>query len=275
MVQTKDFIYLGMFRSGTTFINNLLKNKLDGELLGYHRPNSLMPNKSKDLKMLATIRNPFDWYVSVYYHALNYSYPMKTPTFLNFVLRYKKKEFKDAIKHLLTMCPSDTNKEEKEEMLKRFPYHYNLFKPFIDNLRKTEFESYFKSGVGYYTWWIDYIYQREDTFKDIHFIETKNLNKGLIKYLGQFEDLPHDEIKHYIKNTEKENATCCENKLLVDAKKHKRSKGKHELVKDTTEAVRGIIELRDEDYKKYYDQELIDLILEKDKKYIDHFKFTF
>jgi hypothetical protein len=275
MVQTKNFVYLGLFRSGTTSINSLLRKKLNGELLGYHRPNNLMPNKAKDLKILATIRNPFDWYVSVYYHALNYAYPMKTPTFLNYVLRYKKKDFKDAIKHLLTMCPSNTSEEEKKEILKRFPYNYNLFRPLIDNLRKTEFEDYFKSGVGYYTWWIDYIYQREDTFKDIHFIETKNLNEELIKYLSQFKDLPHDEIKHYIENAEKENATCCENKLLMQTKHRKSFNGKRKQAKNAAEETRGVIELRDEDYKKYYDQELIDLILEKDQKYINHFKFTF
>jgi len=98
-----------MFRTGGTSVNG----SFIGKMLGYHKPRSLIPKEYEHLPIVGNVRNPFDWYISLYHHALNVNYPMKTRTFLSFILDFKRYSFKESIKRLLDtswMTPQDKEK---------------------------------------------------------------------------------------------------------------------------------------------------------------------
>ena len=130
MLITDKFVFIHLFRTGGTSINNSFK----GKMVGYHRPRSLIPKEYTSLPIVGNIRNPFDWYVDIYYHALNFHYPMKTSTFLNFILDFNKYSFKESIKRLLDT--SWMTSQDKEKSLSHFVDSYNWNIKLTDNLPK-------------------------------------------------------------------------------------------------------------------------------------------
>tara|TARA_E500000305_G_C3927804_1_gene191334 strand:+ start:65 stop:760 length:696 start_codon:yes stop_codon:yes gene_type:complete len=221
MIATDKFIFIHLFRTGGTTINSSLK----GKLLGYHRPRSLIPREYLHLPVVGNVRNPFDWYVSVYYHCLNYCYPMKTPTFINFILDFKRYSFKESIRRLVDT--SWMTSVDREKCLSHFPLTYNWDGTLLDNLRRTECQSYLDSGVGYLSWLFNYMYQYNGT------------TKGVI--YKRLEDL---------KNYPKLNAMTGFNSIIGN-----------------------IREPRNSNYMSYYDDDLIQLILNKDGDYIKRFNY--
>ena len=108
MIVTDKFVFIHFFRTGGTFINELLLEHVGGKMLCYHGHSSIIPNEYKHLPVIGIVRNPWDWYVSVYYHCVNYLYLMRTPTALNYILDYEPTSFEDSIKKLLTTSSSLT-----------------------------------------------------------------------------------------------------------------------------------------------------------------------
>jgi len=65
---TDQFVYVHMHKCGGTFINDFLRKFFpESRSLGYHYPATMIPEDAAGLPRLASVRNPWDWYVS--YHA--------------------------------------------------------------------------------------------------------------------------------------------------------------------------------------------------------------
>tara|TARA_B100001964_G_scaffold43843_1_gene48802 strand:- start:123 stop:815 length:693 start_codon:yes stop_codon:yes gene_type:complete len=224
MIVTDKFIFIHLFRTGGTPIIN----SLNGKMLGYHRPRSLIPKEYLHLPVVGNVRNPFDWYVSVYYHGLNGKYPMKTLTFINKILDFKRYSFKEGIKKLVdTSWMSST---DRKKCLSHFSLEYNWNLIHIDNLRRAECQSYLESEVGYLSWLFNYMYQYNGSIKEVTYYRLEDLD---------------------LKNYPRLNAMSGINSELGEEVK----------------------EPRHSDYMKYYDDELIELILYKDKNYIKKFNY--
>ena len=66
MYLSKNFCYLELHRTGSTQISNLLKKYvLDGKQIGFHNRADKKTYNSK-IFFLGSIRNPWDWYVSLW-----------------------------------------------------------------------------------------------------------------------------------------------------------------------------------------------------------------
>tara|TARA_R100000005_G_C4933993_1_gene161604 strand:+ start:220 stop:885 length:666 start_codon:yes stop_codon:yes gene_type:complete len=215
MIVTDELIFIHLFRTGGTTVNSTL----EGKMIGYHRPRSLIPEQYLHLPVVGNVRNPFDWYVSVYHHCLNYCYPMKTPTFLNYILNFKRYGFKESIRRLIDTSWMDSI--DKEQCLHHFPSNYNWDATLLDNLRKTECESYLNGDVGYLSWLFNYMYQ----------------------YNGSTEGVTYNKLED-LKDHPKLNSTS-----------------------------NSVIKPRKTDYMYYYDDDLIELILNKDADYINKFNY--
>ena len=233
MLATNEFVFLHMFRTGGTSINSSFK----GKMVGYHRPRSLIPKEYAHLPIVGNVRNPFDWYVDIYYHALNFSFPMKTPTFLNFILDFKPYGFKESIKRLID--PSWMNSKDKEKSLSYFPVSYNWDSTLTDNLRKTEFQSYLNSEIGYLSWLFNYMYEDKESIEGVTYCRLEHLEKDWSSFLGKKISYP------------KLNAMSGVNSVFGQVKEPKRK-----------------------NYMSYYDDGLIKLIVDKDKDYIKRFAYA-
>ena len=230
MLAADKFVFIHLFRTGGTSVTNSFK----GKMLGYHRPRSLIPKEYAHLPVVGNIRNPFDWYVSLYHHALNFYYPMRTPTFLNFILGFKRYDFKESIKRLLDT--SWMSSKDKEKTLSYFPDSYNWNINLTDNLRKTEFKSYLDSKVGFYTWLFNYMYGYKGSTDGMTFCRMEHLEKDWSLFLKK-------EIAYPKLNT---------------------MYGIHSVFGKVKEP-------RQKNYMSYYDDDLIELIMDKDKDYIKKF----
>ena len=230
MVVTDKLIFIHMFRTGGTSINT----SLNGKRLGYHRPRSLIPKEYEQLPVVGNVRNPFDWYVSLYYHCLNFRYPMKTPTFLNFILDFKQYSFKESIKRLID--PSWMSSKDKEKSLSYFPDSYNWNITLTDNLRKTEFQSYLNSKVGFFSWLFNYMYESKGSTNGATYCRLEHLEKDWSSFLGK-------EISYPKLNT----------------------------MSGVNSVFGNVREPKQKNYMSYYDDDLIKLIIDKDKDYILRF----
>ena len=215
MIVTDKFIFIHLFRTGGSSIIS----GLNGKMIGYHRPRSLIPDEYSHLPVIGNVRNPFDWYVSVYYHCLNMCYPMRTPTFLNFLIQpdnfsCQKFNFNESIRRLLDTSWMTSN--DKERFLSRLQPSYDWKTTLTDNLRREEGESYLKSGVGFLSWLFNYMYQFNGSTDGVTYTRLEdlknhpklnamsgfNLNIGKIKeprnadYMSYYEDDLIDLILH-------------------------------------------------------------------------------
>jgi|TARA_B100001964_G_scaffold1227_1_gene1455 hypothetical protein len=233
MLITDKFVFIHLFRTGGTSINNSFK----GKMVGYHRPRSLIPKEYTSLPIVGNIRNPFDWYVDIYYHALNFHYPMKTSTFLNFILDFNKYSFKESIKRLLDT--SWMTSQDKEKSLSHFVDSYNWNIKLTDNLRKTEFQSYLDSNIGYLSWLFNYMYEDKGSSDGVTYCRLEHLEKDWSSFLGK--DISYPKL----------NALSGVNSIFGQIK-----------------------EPRQKNYMSYYDDDLIDLIMDKDRNYIKKFNYN-
>ena len=199
MIVTDQFIFIHLFRTGGTTVNS----GLNGKMVGYHRPRSLIPDEYLHLRVIGNVRNPFDWYVSVYYHCLNYCYPMRTPTFLNFILDFKRYSFNESIRRLVDT--SWMSSIDKERFLSHLPLSYNWKTTLTDNLRKDEGESYLNSEVGYLSWLFNYMYQLNGSTEGVSYHRLEDLNSsvklnamsGEHYILGNIKEPRHEDYMSY------------------------------------------------------------------------------
>jgi len=233
MILTNNFIFIHMMRTGGSSINKSFRH----EMLGYHRPRHLIPKEHRDKPIVGNVRDPFDWYVSLYHHCLNFFYPMKTPTFLNYILDFKRYEFRETIRRLIDT--SWMTYEDIDRALKHFPDEYDWNATLIDNLRKKECDSYLNSGKGFMSWLFDYMYSDP-------MVGTEGV------FFCRTEHLEHD-WQVFLKT-----------QAPIRFPKLNRMSGLNPLIGQVKEP-------RRKDYMSYYDDELIKLIIEKDKSYLDFF----
>jgi len=250
MIVTASLVYIHFFRSGGTFINELLTRYMNGRSLGYHRPRRLLPPEYRHLPAIGSIRNPWDWYVSVYHHAVNFSYPIGARTFLNMLLNYARYDFKESTRRLIDltwMTPKDIATAENH-----FPSSYDWNKKLTDNLTKQDFRSYLGCGRGFCSWLFQHMYAVDGSCENVQFCRAESLRadfkKMLILNIGS---LPH-EIERFIDEAPRLNAMSGANPYL-----------------------NVIPRPRDVDYHRYYDDQLASLVYEKDREMIDRYGYTF
>ena len=153
--------------------------------------------------MVGNVRNPFDWYVSVYYHCLNFCYPMRTPTFLNFILDFTRYNFNESIRRLVDT--SWMSSIDKERFLLHLPLSYDWKTTLTDNLRKEEGESYLSSEVGYLSWLFNYMYQFNGSTEGVSYHRLEDLNSsvklnamsGEHYILGNIKEPRHEDYMSY------------------------------------------------------------------------------
>ena len=250
MIVTKSFVYVHFFRSGGTFINELLSRHMNGRFLGYHRPLRLVPPEYRHLPAIGNVRNPWDWYVSVYHHAVNFGYPWGAGTFLNMLLNFAKYDFKESIRRLIDvawMTPKDIASAENH-----FPSSYDWNIKFTDNITKLDLRKYLGCGKGFYSWLFGHMYSVGGSCENVQFCRAESLRADFRTSLSSIIGNLPDEIGRYLNEAPKLNAMSGTNSYL-----------------------NVIPRPRDADYRRYYDDRLASLVYEKDREMVDRFGYTF
>ena len=70
MIVTDKFVFVHLPRSGGTFVSEVIKKFFPSAYeIGHHLPRELLPEEYSHLPVLGTIRNPWDFYVSLYHYV--------------------------------------------------------------------------------------------------------------------------------------------------------------------------------------------------------------
>ena len=78
MIVTNHFVYIHTSRTGGTFLNKLILEHVPGaRMLQYHGHLGDLPKEFSHLPVIGFVRNPWDWYVSMFFdyrHKQQYVY---------------------------------------------------------------------------------------------------------------------------------------------------------------------------------------------------------
>ncbi len=67
MIVTEHFVYIHTSRTAGTFLNNLILKQVPGaRMLQYHGHLQDLPEEYSHLPVIGFVRNPWDWYVSMF-----------------------------------------------------------------------------------------------------------------------------------------------------------------------------------------------------------------
>jgi hypothetical protein len=247
MIATKDFVLLHNFRSGGTFLNSFIIKHLGGQELAYHAPYTEIPDKYRDIPVIGTVRNPWDWYISVYYHYLNFG-GTKSNTLVNLILGGNSYSLEESISRIIDTSWMTT--KDISKALSKVPEH-RIEDPNArgDNITKAELYHYISNfEEGMYSWYLYHMFRKLD---NVYICKTETLGKDFYTLLQN------------LKIPIKDRATI---ELLEGERLNE--------LRDTNMYI-GKVHYPRTEYKGYYTQELRDMVYEKDKEAIASLEYVY
>jgi len=185
MIITDNFSFIHVYKTGGTFVDNTLKDLyfkypnlkfyyLEDSIYKCHCPYSKIPEQYKNLPVLSIIRNPFDWYVSIYFYGSWWRNQHKED--IDWLSKYINKPFDVPIKELIDRKSTNISKsiifffsKNIEESMKEFENDPILY------VKEKKYKTYF--------------------FDKISWIHQENLNEELINYLLNNCNFDHSSLE--------------------------------------------------------------------------------
>lgn len=179
MIVTKYFVYIHTSRTAGTFLNKLILEHVPGaRMLQYHGHLSDLPGTFSDLPVIGFVRNPWDWYVSMFF-----DYRRKRQYVFQIVSAGGALDFEATVARFLRLGDkSMQSKRLLEQLVHTAPTVIDAQVPprrRMPGLRSEHFAN-FPENHGYYSWLFQLMYQSENAPR-IH--------------IGRFEDLREEALR--------------------------------------------------------------------------------
>lgn len=194
MIVTDKFVFIHAPRSGGTFISELIKDFFPSAYeVGYHLPRTLLPPKYSHLPVLGVIRNPWDFYVSWYYHV--WPRDAETPL-VSWVTDNGRLDFVGATENALNL---GVNNERLDRLIEMLPEHVDYSRKNIPNITKDAMLKVRGTGVGYYSFRFNHLFGNTN---DVFVCRLETLRQDLLQFLDNIGAIT-DKIKNFILTSEK------------------------------------------------------------------------
>ena len=205
MIVTKHFVYIHTSRSAGTFLNNLiLKQVPDAQMLQYHGHLNDLPEQFAQLPVIGFVRNPWDWYVSMFA-----DYRRKQQYVYQIISERGALGFEVSVSRFLKLGDnSDQSKMLLDRLVKMAPRAINAGNPTrrqLPGLRSEHFANY-PENQGYYSWLFQLMYQTERAH-DIHIGRFENLREDALRLLEQTGTPITNGITAYLKEAKAMNSS--------------------------------------------------------------------
>ena len=238
MIVTEHFVYIHTSRHGGSFINRLLLEHIaSAKMLRYHGQLRDLPAAFRHLPVIGFVRNPWDWYVSMYFN-----YQAKRQYIFDIVTRGTDLPFHQTIERFLRLGENSTDSVAlRNALIEAAPRSLTpdvVLKRLRPGLVQQQFIDY-PGGKGYYSWLL----------QQMHAVDGK-----LEGSFGRFERLRVDLLSML------EQTGC----LVPDA-----------MLREIRSAPPINTSFRKRDYQEYYSPALRDLVAEKDNTLFEQFNYTF
>jgi hypothetical protein len=238
MIVTDHFVYIHVSRTAGSFLNKLIMEEVPGaRRLQYHGHLRDLPAEYAHLPVIGFVRNPWDWYVSMYS-----DYRRKHHFVFQLLSDRGMLDFDATVARFLNLGDgSAASKRLLQQLVTVAPKVLNARRPsrnHLPGLRSQHFANY-PEGVGYYTWLFRLMFESE---RD-HVIQ-----------FGRFEDLRKEALRLF-----EESGTPVTDRVA-----------------SYLEGARALnVNPRPQKYTGAYVPELEKLVGEKDRYLIDRFGYEF
>ena len=178
MIVTEHFVYIHISRTGGTFLNRVILGQIPGaRMLQYHGHLEDLPSAYSHLPVIGFVRNPWDWYVSMFN-----DYRQKRQFAFQILSDEGTLDFQNTITRYLNLGDGSAKSQGLLRQLSAMaPETHELGQPGGVNLPglKAQHFACFPAGIGYYGWLFELMF--------------RSRYKQLIHY-GRFENLREDAL---------------------------------------------------------------------------------
>ena len=205
MIVTKHFVYIHTSRTAGTFINKLILEHVPGaRMLQYHGHLRDLPEEFSQLPVIGFVRNPWDWYVSMFF-----DYRRKQQYVYQVISEGGTLGFEKTLSRFLNLGDgSDQSKRLLGQLVKAAPTIINARTParrHLPGLRSEHFAN-FPENHGYYSWLFQLMYESENAHR-IHIGRFENLREEALRLFEQNGTPMTKGIMAYLKETEAMNSS--------------------------------------------------------------------
>jgi hypothetical protein len=197
MIVTKNFVYIHLERTGgTLFRTFLLEHFPEAVEIGYHYPRALLPAEHANLPIIGFVRNPWDWYVSFFFHkARMENLPILEMGFEN-----------------LTRAFLFLNKQEPVYIKSKRIFEHICPESIVGNksmgVTKKELREFTSQNMGFYSWLFQRMFaDRAGATDDVIFGRFENLAADAASLLERVGVDFTPKMKAYFSNAQRLNKT--------------------------------------------------------------------
>ena len=179
MIVTDHFVYIHVSRTGGTFLNKLIMENVSGaRMIQYHGHLRDLPEEHAHLPVIGFVRNPWDWYVSMYF-----DYRRKRQYVFQILSDRGALAFRPTVSRFLNLGDKSEQSNRLLQQLARVaPKVINAQKPGrneLPGLRSEHFADY-PAGIGYYSWLFQLMFETERSHR-IHIGRFENLREEALR----------------------------------------------------------------------------------------------
>jgi hypothetical protein len=198
MIVTDKFVFVHLPRSGGTFVSEVIKKFFpSAHEIGHHMPRELLPREYSHFPVLGTVRNPWEFYVSLYHYVLSRD---AASILVSWMSENGRLGFIGSIRNILNLGVND---ERLDVLIEMLPEHIDYSRRHIPNLTKDAMRKVRGDGIGYYTFRFNQMFGNTD---DVFFCRLETLKQDLVAF---FEGIgvATDELRDYVLRSDKVNAS--------------------------------------------------------------------
>jgi hypothetical protein len=181
MIVTKHFVYIHTSRTAGTFLNKLILDHVPGaQMLQYHGHLRDLPEEFSHLPVIGFVRNPWDWYVSMFF-----DYRRKQQYVFKIIFDSGARGFAEIVPRFLKLGDnSDQSKSLLAQLVKAAPTVIDAAAPsrlHLPGLTSEHFANY-SEDQGYYSWLFRLMYESKNSHR-IHIGRFENLREEALRLL--------------------------------------------------------------------------------------------
>ena len=196
MIVADKFVFVHLPRSGGTFVSEIIRKFFpSAREIGHHLPRELLPREYSHLPVLGTVRNPWEFYVSLYH----YVWPKDAASkFVSWMSENGRLGFIGSIRNLLNLTVND---ERLDVLIEMLPEQVDYSRTHIPNVNKDEMRRVRGAGVGYYTFRFNQMFGNAD---NVFFCRLETLRQDLVAFFERI-GAATDELRDYVLRVDKKN----------------------------------------------------------------------
>lgn len=203
MITNDQFTFIHVHKTGGRSLNSVITQCIPGsQMVGYHYPYALLPDRQRHLPVVGVVRNPWDWYVSWY--AFNRKMGLRNPLFV-VVSDGGKADFKTTVKQLANLGDdSAQSRAYRAALAAVLPEEFGTDRG--AGLTRACIEGLNDPNRGYYSWLFDRMLGGTESPR-LHVAKFENLQPDFINIMRRLGVAESAALEAALQTTEKKNSS--------------------------------------------------------------------